>query len=537
MENFHQLASVPMSIIDLEGRVLVGVGWQEICTRFHRVHPESCRYCLESDTLLSSGIPPGESRLYKCKNNMWDIATPIMVAGKHVGNVFSGQFFFEDELLDYEFFRSQAAKYRFNEQEYIAALERAPRLTREQVETGMAFFMKLADLISQLSYSNIKLARSLAERDALMDSLRESEERLQLFIEHAPAALAMFDRQMRYLSVSRRWRSDYGLGDRPLIGVSHYDAIPEIPAAWREAHRRGLAGEVLRVEADRFERADGSVQWVRREIRPWYDAAGAVGGIVIFSEDITEAKMAEEVLENRSKQLEAANKELESFSYTVSHDLRAPLRAIDGFSRMILRKHGDAFDDDARRKFDTIRDNTRMMGQLIDDLLAFSRLGRTKPSMVTLDMEALIREVWEDLETASPERRLTLKMAAIPPGRGDRGLIKQVLTNILSNAVKFTKLQEEALIEVGGALQGSEYVYYIRDNGVGFDMQYRDKLFGVFQRLHSGEEFEGTGVGLAIVQRIIHRHGGRVWAESRPGEGTTFYFSLPVEASCFGERP
>jgi light-regulated signal transduction histidine kinase (bacteriophytochrome) len=204
---------------------------------------------------------------------------------------------------------------------------------------------------------------------------------------------------------------------------------------------------------------------------------------------------------------------------------------------MILRKHGDAFDDDARRKFDTIRDNTRMMGQLIDDLLAFSRLGRTKPSMVTLDMEALIREVWEDLETASPERRLTLKMAAIPPGRGDRGLIKQVLTNILSNAVKFTKLQEEALIEAGGALQGSEYVYYIRDNGVGFDMQYRDKLFGVFQRLHSGEEFEGTGVGLAIVQRIIHRHGGRVWAESCPGEGTTFYFSLPVEASGFGERP
>ncbi|MHB9097420.1 MAG: CheR family methyltransferase [Syntrophales bacterium] len=536
MDNFHELASVPMSIIDLEGRVLVGVGWQEICTRFHRVHPETCRYCLESDTLLSSGIPPGESQLYKCKNNMWDIATPIMVAGKHVGNVFSGQFFFKNEPLDYELFRAQAGKYGFDEEEYIAALESVPRLTREEVETGMAFFMKLADLISQLSYSNIKLARSLAERDALMASLRESEERLQLFIEHAPAALAMFDREMRYLSASRRWRNDYRLGDRALIGLSHYDVIPEIPAEWRETHRRGLAGEVVRAEVDRFERTDGPVQWVRREIRPWYDAAGAVGGIVIFSEDITEAKMAEEALQNRSKQLEAANKELESFSYTVSHDLRAPLRAIDGFSRMILKRHGDAFDDDARRKFDTIRDNTRMMGQLIDDLLAFSRLGRTKPSMVTLDMEALIRDVWEDLKAASPERRLTLKMAALPPGRGDRGLIKQVLINILSNAVKFTKLQEEALIEAGGSLEGSENVYYIRDNGVGFDMQYHDKLFGVFQRLHSGDEFEGTGVGLAIVQRIIHRHGGRVWAESRPDEGTTFYFSLPVEATCCGEK-
>ena len=210
------LPHIPMSIIDLEGKVLVGVGWQEICTRFHRVHPETCKHCMESDTQLSSGIPPGESRLYKCKNNMWDIATPIMVGGKHVGNVFSGQFFFDDELLDYELFRSQAGKYGFDEEEYIAALECVPRLTREEVETGMAFFMKLADLISQLSYSNIKLARSLAERDALMDSLRESEERLQLFIEHAPAALAMFDREMRYLSASRRWRSDYGLGDRDI---------------------------------------------------------------------------------------------------------------------------------------------------------------------------------------------------------------------------------------------------------------------------------------------------------------------------------
>ncbi len=536
MENFHELSAIPMSIIDLEGRVLVGVGWQEICTKFHRAHPEACRHCLESDTLLSSRIPPGESRLYKCKNNMWDIATPIMVAGKHVGNVFSGQFFFDNEPLDHEAFRSQAGRYGFDEDEYLAALERVPRLTREQLETGMAFFIKLADLISQLSYSNIKLARSLAERDALMDSLRESEERLQLFIEHAPAALAMFDREMRYLSVSRRWRSDYGLGDRTLIGVSLYGVFPEISAEWREAHRRGLAGEVLSAEADRFERTDGSIQWVRWEIRPWYDAAGAVGGIVIFSEDISDRKLAEEALENRSKQLEAANKELESFSYTVSHDLRAPLRAIDGFSRMILRKLGDTFDDDTRRKFDTIRDNTRMMGQLIDDLLAFSRFGRAQPSMVTLDMETLIRDVWEELKTISPERRLTLKMAETPPGRGDRGLIKQVIINILSNAIKFTRLREEALIETGGHVQGSECIYYIRDNGVGFDMQYHDKLFGVFQRLHSGDEFEGTGVGLAIVQRIIHRHGGRVWAESRVDEGTTFYFSLPLEATGFGEK-
>ena len=171
MDDFYQLAHIPMAIIDLKGKVLVGAGWQDICTKFHRVHPETCKHCIESDTLLSAGIPPGESRLYKCKNNMWDIATPIMVGGQHVGNIFSGQFFFEGELLDYELFRAQARQYGFDEEEYIAALEAVPRLSKESVGTGMAFFMKLAQMLSQLSYSNIKLARSLAQRDALMEAI------------------------------------------------------------------------------------------------------------------------------------------------------------------------------------------------------------------------------------------------------------------------------------------------------------------------------------------------------------------------------
>ncbi len=243
--------------------------------------------------------------------------------------------------------------------------------------------------------------------------------------------------------------------------------------------------------------------------------------------DLIERMRVNEALKRRSEQLEAANKELESFSYSVSHDLRAPLRAIDGYTRMILRKHADKFDDDVREKFNVIRDSTRMMGQLIEDLLAFSRLGRAALSTVTLDIGGMIREVWEELKTENPDRRLTLKIAEIPPCRGDRVLIKQALVNILANAVKFTRGREEALIEVGGDVKGIENLYYIRDNGIGFDMQYHDKLFGVFQRLHSADEFEGTGVGLAIVQRIIHRHGGHIWAEGEIDRGACFYFSLP----------
>jgi two-component system sensor kinase len=195
---------------------------------------------------------------------------------------------------------------------------------------------------------------------------------------------------------------------------------------------------------------------------------------------------------------------------------------------MILTKHADKFDAEVIGKFNVIRENIRMMGQLIDDLLDFSRLGRAQLSAVMLDMSGLIGETWEELKAANPDRLLTLKIAEIPPCRGDRGLIKQALVNILANAVKFTRGREEALIEVGGAKQGGEIVYSVRDNGAGFDMQYYDKLFGVFQRLHGPDEFEGTGVGLAIVHRIIHRHGGRVWAEGEIDRGACFWFSLPA---------
>jgi two-component system sensor kinase len=233
-------------------------------------------------------------------------------------------------------------------------------------------------------------------------------------------------------------------------------------------------------------------------------------------------------LEESAVKLEEANRELESFSYSVSHDLRAPLRAIDGYARMILKKQGDKFDADTLDKFNIIRSSTHMMGQLIDDLLTFSRLGRKHMSPTHLDMDALIKDAWKEVRASDPERNIKFTLGSMPPGYGDRALIKQVLINLLSNAAKFTKYKDAAEIVVGGNADGNENVYYVRDNGVGFDMAYYDKLFSVFQRLHSTDQFEGTGVGLATVQRIIHRHVGRIWAEGKVDEGATFYFSLPL---------
>lgn len=233
----------------------------------------------------------------------------------------------------------------------------------------------------------------------------------------------------------------------------------------------------------------------------------------------------------RTQALESSNAELESFSYSVSHDLRAPLRAIHGFARILLEDHGTRLDPEAQRLLGVIDQNTRRMGQLIDDLLAFSRLGRTEISTGRVDMQELARAVADEIGRAEVTRNggLTIEVDPLPPAQGDRALLRQVMSNLLQNAAKFTRDRADARIQIGSRPNGSQTVYFVKDNGAGFDPRYADKLFGVFQRLHSVEEFEGTGVGLAIVKRIVQRHGGTVWAEGRLEQGATFYFSLPAK--------
>ncbi len=243
-------------------------------------------------------------------------------------------------------------------------------------------------------------------------------------------------------------------------------------------------------------------------------------------------KMYEEVKElaaTRAVQLEAANKELEAFSFSVSHDLRAPLRAISGFSMILLEDYGDKLDAEGKRLLNVVRDNVARMEQLIEDILHFSRAGRLEIKVVEVDLEALAHAVLDDLRTASGSGSLQVTIGHLPSVRGDRAMMRQVFANLLSNAIKFSRIRDVPRIEVGGSVTGNEAVYFVKDNGAGFDMQYADKLFGVFQRLHTVEEFEGTGIGLAIVKRIITRHGGRVWAEGKVNEGATFYFALPIK--------
>jgi PAS domain S-box-containing protein len=484
-----------------------------------------------------------------------------------------------------------------------------------------------------------------------------SERTLRLFVENSPAAIAMFDRDMRYVLASRRWLESYNLESQDLTGKSHYDIFPEISEDWKAVHRRCLAGAVERREEDPFRRADGSLDWVRWEVRPWYAADGSVGGIIIFSEVITERKNAElavrtseerfknlfdnmvegfaycsmdfdgdgpvdwtylavnaaferltglagvvgkkvteaipgiretdpelfaiygrvaaggsperfemdvrsldlwfsvsvyspergffvavfdviterkraeeeleERVRKRTEELEAANAELESFSYSVSHDLRSPLRGIDGYVNVLLEEEAPRLSGTGRDILDKVRSGARQMGRLIDDLLEFARVGRIELRREEIDMDALVRSVLDELMSPGRERRIGLVLRPLLPASGDSTLIRQVWMNLIGNAIKFSSRNEKAEIEVACETTASGIRYYVRDNGAGFDMRYRAKLFGVFQRLHGSREFEGTGVGLAIVQRVVERHGGSVDAVGDVGRGATISFTLP----------
>jgi light-regulated signal transduction histidine kinase (bacteriophytochrome) len=233
-----------------------------------------------------------------------------------------------------------------------------------------------------------------------------------------------------------------------------------------------------------------------------------------------------EVLSQRAAELELANGELESFSYSVSHDLRAPLRAIDGFSQILLEDYAAKLDTEGQRLLNVVRDSTVKMSRMIDDILAFSRAGRTELATGSVDMSGLVRVAAQDLQAAVAGRKVSFKIGDLPEAHGDSAMLQRVWVNLLDNAVKYTSTRQEAEIEVGSTVGPDEIVYFVRDNGVGFDMEHVGKLFGVFQRLH-GAEFPGTGIGLAIVKRIVTRHGGRVWAEGKVNEGATFYFALP----------
>ncbi len=372
----------------------------------------------------------------------------------------------------------------------------------------------------------------------LISALRRSRRRIDTIIRSISDAFAVLDSHWRIIYINETAAAISGSAQDKLVGQNLWKSFPETVGTvfWEKMHEAVREGRPVHFEYYYHERQ----QWVEGSIYP------SAEGLTLFIRDITDRRKDQSDLEaakaeiermnqglerrvqERTSQLNSTIKELEAFSYSVSHDLRAPLRAIDGFSKLLSEDYYSQLDSEGKRLIDVIRNSTVKMGYLIDGLLAFSRLGRQPLASAEVDMTELAHDALLETEAAEPGRNLEVRIGQLPPALGDRLLFRQVFINLLSNAMKFTRGKNPAVIEVDSTASGDNNIFFVKDNGVGFDMRYVDKLFGVFQRLHAVNEFEGTGLGLAIVQRIVHRHGGRVWAEGALGQGATIFFSLPT---------
>lgn len=418
---------------------------------------------------------------------------------------------------------------------------------------------------------NTELEQRVIERTTQLEvvnaELRSSRAELKSLFESLPGLYLVLTPEFKIVAVSDAYLKATMTTREGILGRGLFEVFPDNPdepEATGEANLRASLGRVLQhaapdtmaIQKYDVRRPDGVF-----EERYWSPINSPVVGsdrriqyIIHRVEDVTEfvhrkaaaadrdadinvrlQQMEAEIFLSSQKvqavnlQLQAANKELESFSYSVSHDLRAPLRAMDGFSRAVLEDFGALLPPDGQRYLQIIRTSAQRMGSLIDDLLSFSRLSRAAMSRRTIDTSALVQGVLDEMSGAREGRQIELRLDELPPCEGDPALLKQVWVNLLSNAFKYTQKRESTEIEIGCKKEEGRNIYFVRDNGTGFDMRYAHKLFGVFQRLHRTEDYDGTGVGLAIVQRVIHRHGGQVWAEAAPDRGATFYFTLEGE--------
>jgi PAS domain S-box-containing protein len=380
----------------------------------------------------------------------------------------------------------------------------------------------------------------ITEQMRAQAALKESEARFRNMADHAPVMLWVTDPTGSCTYLSRSWYDFTGQTEETGLGMGWLSAVHPDDAkmagdSFLDSNARHAP---FRVEY-RLRRKDGEYRWAIDSASPRHDSTGQFLGYIGSVIDITERKKAEDAMRQLNQELERrvqertvdlveANKELESFSYSVSHDLRAPLRHVTGFAQLLEKRAGPNLDNTSRGYVKTIVDAARQGGKMVDDLLEFSRMGRAELRKGRVALHELVTEVQRELTLEVEGRKVEWRMGALPEVQADPALLRLVLKNLMSNALKYTRPKAAALIEIGSREEAGEIHVWVKDNGVGFDMQYMDKLFGVFQRLHTAEQFEGTGIGLANVRRIVSRHGGRTWAEGRLEEGATFHFTLPA---------
>jgi PAS domain S-box-containing protein len=418
---------------------------------------------------------------------------------------------------------------------YEGAIHQNERLVQTEEELRL-LNERLESLVKERTASlsaEIKMSKQITNR------LKESEEKWRTLVTTIPEYIGLVDCEGKFLFLNHYAE---GFSEKNTIGKSHLDFIPN---EWKEFYRQKFEECIGTQKNQIFEYTAFGDNYAIRTYETCLVPIiqqGKVSNVMAIARDITERKQAEKELFSlntqleqrvieRTTQLEAANKELEAFAYSVSHDLRAPLRAVDGFSKFVLEEYENKLGSEGKRLLKLIRSNTQKMDQLITDLLALSRVTRSELNFSRIDMTQMAISMSEESATPDVTDKISLTVDPLPEANADPTSMRQVWINLIVNAIKFSSKEKKPLIKICGRTENGFNVYYVKDNGVGFNPKYTHKLFGVFQRLHKSDDFEGTGVGLAIVQRIIHRHGGKVWAEGEEGKGATFWFSLPVKSS------
>jgi PAS domain S-box-containing protein len=378
---------------------------------------------------------------------------------------------------------------------------------------------EIIEIDNRRCYMNAMI--DISERKEMEETLRQTNHFLDTILENIPNMVFVKDAgELRFLRFNKAGEDILGYSRNDLLGKNDHDFFAKEQADFFTAKDKEVltAGQLKDIAEEPIRTAHGE-RWLHTRKIPVYEH-GKPLYLVGISEDITERKMQQDAI----LQL---NKDLEAFSYSVSHDLRAPLRAVTGFARMLQEDYYDKLDDEGKRLLTTISRNAEKMGNLIDDLLNFSRLGRKSVVVKDTDMNEMVRNAINELNK-SITHRAEITVAQLHSVKSDPSLMSSVLANLIGNAIKYSSKKENPVVEIKSEANATDVIFSVKDNGAGFDMRYVDKLFGVFQRLHSGEEFEGTGVGLATVKRIINKHGGKVWAEGKIDDGATVYFSLPL---------
>lgn len=529
LEGFYRTTGFVTAILDLEGNILSKSGWRDVCLNFHRLHPVTSRRCRISDTFLANKMAEGvQYHYYKCLNGLIDVSVPIVIRGNHVANLFSGQFFFEEP--DIEFFKKQAVEFGFDQESYLAAIAAVPIVSEEKVKTTMNFLLQATELISEQGYQNLLL-------EDFNRSLTESDNRFYKIFNANPIPISIMDLKTKtYTNVNQSWCRFFGYKQEEVIG-SNYEKLRIITRETRAMIEKTLEDsdniDTLELEVYTKSGAKKNVYYNRVMIQ-----IDEKDYLAYLMTDITERKQYEKRIlsinneleakvKKRTAELEASNKELESFSYSVSHDLRAPLRHINGYVDLLNEKFKTELPEKAQHYLNVISKASKQMGVLIDELLLYSRTGRQELNRSDVNVNELINDILEKFHFELQTRKVEWDIVLMPNIYADYILLKQVWGNLIDNALKYSRNNEITRISIGYQEDTEKYTFFIKDNGVGFNMKYAGKLFGVFQRLHSQTEFEGTGIGLATVQRIIHKHNGKVWCEAELDQGAQFYFTIP----------